>query len=56
MFGLSFTPPRDLCRPKNFSMGSCDILSLKKHVTSGMVNKYGIKSMKECTAIKEKTQ
>ena len=50
-FGLSQVFPLCLWQPKNFSKGSCDNRSLRKHVTPGMVNRYLTSSTNDFTEI-----
>lgn len=50
--GLSLTPPLCLRHPKYFSIGSCEILSLRKLVTPGIVNMYFIRSVNEWAAMR----
>ncbi len=49
-FGLSCVPPLWRWQPKKFSRGSCEILWLRKALTSGKVNTYSTNSMKEWAA------
>ena len=50
--GFSLLLPDCLWTPKNFSMGSCFILQLSKHVTPGMVKMNFAKPQNEDTVVR----